>query len=132
MLNVFALVADADLPLWIVTEGAQCSPVSAPRLAALWGLCRTARIELSDLQVGCLDTSADADAELVKWQLRQPPAAEPEVAILRRAAERLRWAPPPEVRAELVTAGHTEADLDALEAPDAPEGAAPAPSASAS
>ena len=25
--------------------------------------------------------SADADAELVKWQLRQPPAAEPEVAI---------------------------------------------------
>ena len=69
--------------LWIVTQGAQRVGVedSAPKLAGIWGLVRTARIEMPHLRLGCLDTSRHSSSALCRWQILQDPTIEPEVSI---------------------------------------------------
>ena len=68
-------------PLWIVTEGAQGEKITSPKLAGLWGLVRTARIEMPQLHLGCLDISPNSSPTLCRWQVQQDPHVEPEVSI---------------------------------------------------
>ena len=70
-------------PIWIVTEGCQevGHGITSPKLAGIWGLARTVRIEMPQLQLGCLDISPNSNAELCRWQVRQKPSLEPEVSI---------------------------------------------------
>ena len=81
--------------IWVVTEGAQHvgSVNAAPKLAGIWGLVRTARIEMPALRLGCLDTSPGSSSTLCRWQILQDPSVEPEVSIYHEGNISVRRAP---------------------------------------
>ena len=82
LLNLASEIGFSD-PIWIVTEGCQevGHGITSPKSAGIWGLCRTVRIEMPQLQLGCLDISPNSNAELCRWQVRQKPSLDPEVSI---------------------------------------------------
>jgi acyl transferase domain-containing protein/NAD(P)-dependent dehydrogenase (short-subunit alcohol dehydrogenase family) len=84
IVRLLALASGSGFPIWIVTSGAQsvCTGhgVTDPWSAAIWGFCRSARIEIPQIALGCIDVNA-ADPAVLQWQIQQHPAGEPEVAI---------------------------------------------------
>jgi NAD(P)-dependent dehydrogenase (short-subunit alcohol dehydrogenase family)/acyl carrier protein len=104
ILRLLDLAKYGATPIWIVTRGAQhVSPthlVEEPRLAAIWGLAKTARIELPQLALGCIDLQQQLDPAakvLLRWQIVQSPRTNPDVAITGsiRSIPRLRPATQP-------------------------------------